>query len=154
MAHDDLSTERSWSTDKSYHEVLELLPHVRALGFSRVWILEDQLPIDVIERVDEGCVRYNDMVADIKLSTRIEDPGFPPIEIACIVDVVDRQNLRFHDRVEWLLKNLPEKPGKQLRRMVRTWMKRFQRDVDSAQTNADETVKTLERMRGFLDEKE
>lgn len=158
MAHDELSTEKSWSTNKSYHEAVELMPHVRALDFSRVWLRDGALPLELVENVRPSSVRYEDLIAGVVLSSSIKDPSgrFPDVEFACCVDLIDHRGakaLGFNwDGVSSLIKNLPEAPRSQLRRILRDWGRKFNNEAKRAKENFTQTEAIRDRMHRFLGE--
>lgn len=113
----------TWETDKPYDEVVELIPHLRALGVSTVWVRE--MPLEHVDSVCEGSLKYDDVHASVTLSIVL-----PDVEIRSSVDLVEHRGSTFReldvDRVSTLLQRLPEGPRSTLLGVVECWHALFQ----------------------------
>lgn len=100
-------TRGSWNTNKGFNEVVELIPHLRALGIGTVWIAHG--PYAKVTTLSPSGTSYNGVPVGVMLSLVVED-----IVFCWSIDVInhrlDTQGELDLNGVEALLRYLPPKP--------------------------------------------
>lgn len=101
------SPRETWSTQKPFNEVVELLPHLRALDIGIVWV--ESGPCERVTSVSASRTIYNGAPVGVELCVIVEG-----IDVRWSVDLVhygagggDEFDV---DAVSTLLQQLPQKP--------------------------------------------
>lgn len=129
----------TWETDKPYDEVVDLVPHLRAIGVSRVWVRD--LPLEDVDALSPSSLRYDDLTAGVVLSIHL-----PDVELCSSFDLVRHRGSVFRDidvdRVATLVQGLPEVPRAKLVEVIDGWYAAFH-ETTQAQTRRLDDLRTV-----------
>lgn len=121
-----ITEQGRWITEKPFGEVVELLPHLRALGIGVVWVGSG--PRERVMSVSASRTTYNGIPAGVDLSVLVEG-----IDLRWSVDILNHCATGGADidvdAVSTLLQELPPKPRAAFTAILNGWMENLDQQM-------------------------